>query len=199
MIDKAKALLTWRSHAITKAEKTKGALLEDLTTMSISSEQYADAIALTDLCIKKQSDAKKHIEGLTSALLTYVFSEPVKFSLDPVMDSEGKNITGLTPRISIEGASRHFSKEGGGATNLMSFAIRIACLLLKPELSPVLLLDEPNVNLDHDKQERLVEFLLDLTDKKELQIISISHGVHTLPEVYRFSKSKGKTKVKRVA
>lgn len=198
MVDRAADLLKWHERALKEADKTKKQLTAQIEAKEQSITKYADAIALADVCIQRQADVKKHIETLASALLTHVFQEPIKFMLEQVTDSDG-NLTGLTPMIVEEGVARPYAKQGGGATNLMSFAIRIACLLLKPELSPVLFLDEPNVNMDVDKQERLVEFLLDLVNHHPLQIIAVTHGQHVFQEVYRFSKTGGKTKIKKVS
>lgn len=194
----ARTKLEWRSEQLKSLKKTRAGLKAGLEDLAREVIELQDSLAVCDVCIREQVSVKSYIEELTTALLTFVFQEPIRFELTPGYDDAG-NMNSLTPQIDRWGVARGYAKEGGGATNLMSFAIRIACLMLKTELSPILFLDESNLNIDKDKQERLILFLEDLASKKNLQIIAITHSDMLFPQTLRVTIKRKKAKIRVVA
>ncbi len=66
---------------------------------------------------------------------------------------------------------------GGGAVDLASFALRVACLILsRPKRRRLLILDEPLKHLSADYRPAARELLLVLAKEMGLQIILVTHS-----------------------
>jgi len=194
MLDEALELLSWR-----EAERSVHQGLFDTHRQSLKlnekeAEVLGEAILLATAALKSQEDSKTHIETLVTSLMTYVMGEPLALKFEEKLSPE-EEVVGLIPFLIWAETSLPYSQQGGGATNLMSFGIRLACLLLQRDLNPLLLLDEPSMNLDLDRWDRLIEFIEDLASKTGIQIIMISHTPASFTSVYKFKKTKTSVKV----
>ena len=64
---------------------------------------------------------------------------------------------------------------GGGAVDVATFALRVACLTLKKDIQQVLILDEPCKFLSRDLQPRLRPLLEELSTRLGIQFIIVTH------------------------
>lgn len=155
-------------------------------------EDFSKAIELCRACIAEQVSAKEHIEKLATSLLravmhgvwiekgSYGKEDDYEFFLDPVYGGDGA-LNGLNPLILLNGISDAPKNYGDGIQNLISFAIRLAYLLLNPDLSQVLVFDEPMVNLSPFAWRYVVQFLESLQLEVPLQVICITHSGAEFP------------------
>lgn len=146
------------------------------------------AILLCQRCLDEQTDMKKFVESLVTAMLQAVFDPHHSFRFDVQFDEGQGKITGLKPVI-LEGDA--VKRQGGGARNVASLAIRIAFhafLSKRMNLTPFMVLDEQLNNLDADRWPRLVEFLMSAKDVVP-QMCLISHQPFECPRTFRYVKS----------
>ena len=66
-------------------------------------------------------------------------------------------------------------RQGGGVRNVAAFGMRLCFLVLSPNLSQVLVLDEYMNNLTAQNYAKVIEFVEDYQRKENLQLIFISH------------------------
>lgn len=166
---------------------------------------FSKAIDLCRVCIKEQSDARKHIEDIITALLNatlqkmYAEREPdgnvpeYRFVLEPVEDVNGV-LKGLKPKIYKNGQPDDVRRYGGGARNMVSMGHRLTQLLLNPSLSPILMLDEPLSNIA--SWGPIIKFLTDLQMDIPLQVICITHSNAEFPHVVEIWKDGDVSKVR---
>jgi DNA repair exonuclease SbcCD ATPase subunit len=68
------------------------------------------------------------------------------------------------------------TESGGGALEVASFALRLACLLLvRPSARKLLVLDEPFGALDDDRQDRVRDLLAVLSEETGVQFLMVTH------------------------
>ncbi len=70
----------------------------------------------------------------------------------------------------------------------MGFAIQLAFLLIRKDLSPVMILDEPFINLDRVRWELLIEFLQDLQRDISFQLICVTNESIKFPQTFEVTK-----------
>ena len=69
------------------------------------------------------------------------------------------------------------SASGGGAVDVASFALRLACLmLLRPPVRRLLVLDEPYKFLSKEYRPRVRALLEELAKELDLQVIQVTHA-----------------------
>jgi len=170
---------------------------------------FTKAIELCRACIEDQSDAKTHIENITSALLNTVMQSmyaeedftgdlPVyEYKLEPVKDNMDV-VVGLKPTVLKNGIAAAPTKYGGGVRNLISFANRLVYLLLNPELTPVLFMDEALTNVSQSAWAYIVKFVEDLQKDIPLQVICITHSHAEFPKTLQVWKEGDVSRVREM-
>ena len=156
---------------------------------------YSASVNLCRACIQEQSSARVHIERIATALLNGVMQgvhefydltgerPTYEFKLEVVEDESGATV-GLKPMIIKNDIADEPQNYGGGVLNLVSFALRLVYVLLNPNLSQVLILDEPMTNLSPKGWRFVVRFLEDLQRDFPLQIIAITHSGAQFPKTW---------------
>lgn len=154
--------------------------------LDVTIAELASAIELCKLSLKDRTKVKEDIEQLATLMLQALFDEDHRFEFVPVHDNEV--LVGLKPQIYHFDTPNEPRKFGGGVRNVVSFAVRMLFVVLKKELSPIMILDEPFVNLDHEKWQKLIAFIEDLQRDLQIQIIMVTHSGNEFPQTFEVRK-----------
>lgn len=123
-----------------------------------------------------QTHSHRAVAGLVTRCLKAVFGEDsyefrIKFEpkrgkteAELVLVKDGREVS---PTAGV----------GGGVTDVVSFALRLSCLLLsRPARRRLLVLDEPCRHLSRDYQSRVRDLFLVLADECGVQIVFVTHS-----------------------
>jgi ABC-type nitrate/sulfonate/bicarbonate transport system ATPase subunit len=78
------------------------------------------------------------------------------------------------------------------------FLLQAVLVLLLPNTTPLLFLDESFSQVSEEYRPALSQFIRELTERTELQVVLVTHSdefVTDADRVYRFSQQNGVTKV----
>ena len=161
---------------LNKAEFYKELLAETRTNLGLAEQAYRDALKAREVinivAKETQQQLEMRITNIVTMALAAVFPDPYEFKLvfnerrnqteaDLLLVRDGEE---LSP---VEGA-------GGGVLDVVSFALRIAVLLMSNHRR-VIILDEPFRHLSADLQSKASEMMKMLSDKLGIQFIMVSH------------------------
>lgn len=138
-------------------------------------------ILLQKTSVFAREQAKKQIEGLTTNCLQYIFDSNIEFQIE-IEELYGKPnaefyvITKDNNTI-IKTKPQH--SRGGGIVDIISIALRIAFLQLhKPEIDGPIILDEPAKHVSEEYIFNVADFLKQVSEMFNRQIIMVTHNVH---------------------
>lgn len=161
---------------LNKAEFYKELLADTRTNLGLAEQAYRDALKAREVinivAKETQQQLEMRITNIVTMALAAVFPDPYEFKLvfnerrnqteaDLLLVRDGEE---LSP---VEGA-------GGGVLDVVSFALRIAVLLMS-NYRRVIILDEPFRHLSADLQSKASEMMKMLSDKLGIQFIMVSH------------------------
>lgn len=179
---------------------TKKARQEDLEDQITRTEE---AITLARYCVRERAKVKDDIEQLVTSMIQSIFGPEFRFELEETFKDDLPY--GYKPLIWEDDNPDDPSDQGGGIRNITGLGIRLVFLLLlaqTPEnpdgLAPILLLDEPNVNLDSDKWPKWVEFMQSLQKDVDLQLVAITHSGTEFPDTFVVRKPGNVSLVERL-
>ena len=147
--------------------------------------------------LKTQQQLQYHVSNITSLALEAVFSDPYELVVEFV---ERRNKTECDLWFQRDGERvKPLLAAGGGAVDVASFALRVACWsMYRPRSRNVLVLDEPFRYLSTDLLPKAAEMLKQISDKLGLQILMITHSEELAQEadrMYRISYCQGVSSV----
>lgn len=170
------SLLEIQATHVQKAEFYKELLRNTRTDLEYAEQAYRDALKAREVIniVAKETEQQleMRITNIVTMALAAVFPDPYEFKLvfnerrnqteaDLLLVRDGEE---LSP---VEGA-------GGGVLDVVSFALRIAVLLMSG-YRRVIILDEPFRHLSADLQSKASEMMKMLSDKLGIQFIMVSH------------------------
>lgn len=161
--------------------------LEKIEKKLEDKEKYSEVLTQVSLLFQKTSEfareqSKRQIEDTVTKCLQFIFETDIEFLIElsearsvPIAEfyvqsnySEGYSIK-TKPEIA----------RGGGVVDIISLALRIAFLQQnQPILSGPLILDEPGKHVSNDYIFNLGEFLKQLSNIFNRQIIMVTHNPH---------------------
>ena len=159
-----------------RAEYAKSKLLDIQKQLEKAEQDYQNALKAREIINIVAKDTQQQLEmritNIVSMALAAVFPDPYQFKLvfnerrnqteaDLLLVRDGEE---LSP---VEGA-------GGGVLDVVSFALRIAVLLMS-NYRRIIILDEPFRHLSADLQPKASEMMKMLSDKLGIQFIMVSH------------------------
>lgn len=159
-----------------RAEYAKDKLLDTQKQLEKAEQDYQNALKAREIINIVAKDTQQQLEmritNIVSMALAAVFPDPYQFKLvfnerrnqteaDLLLVRDGEE---LSP---VEGA-------GGGVLDVVSFALRIAVLLMS-NYRRIIILDEPFRHLSADLQPKASEMMKMLSDKLGIQFIMVSH------------------------
>jgi hypothetical protein len=115
------------------------------------------------------------ITSIVTKALEAVFDDPYEFCMS--FGTRGDKTLEVSLLLKRDGEEFDpLTATGGGVINVVSFALRIACLLIShPAPDRVLIFDEPFVHLSKDLQIRLRGMLEELSKELQLQFLIVTH------------------------
>ncbi len=150
-------------------EKTKNTFQATLTAQGITQE-IAEAL---------QNQAHAQISSIVSRCLETVFGEEAYSFLINFKQARGKTECellllrkGVPPECAIDA----IDASGGGVVDVVSFALRLACLVLtRPKKRQLLVLDEPFKHLSNEYRPAVRDLLVTLAKELNIQMIIVTH------------------------
>jgi DNA repair exonuclease SbcCD ATPase subunit len=142
---------------------------------------------------ERQGRVVSAIENVTSAGLSSVFGEPIALHLTQVvrarrveMDVTVSTSDGLNTPI--------LDARGGGLAAVTAFLLRLTILLLTNGARRLIVADEPFAHLSREYAPKMAEFLRELCERTDTQILMVSHDDSFVEEadvVVRLSTKHG--------
>lgn len=144
-----------------------------------------DVLDKTNILLQKTSEyareqAKYQIESLVTNCLQYVFDENMEFKIE-ISEAYGKpNAEFYVITNGLETIkTKPEDSRGGGIIDIISLALRISFLQIhKPEVYGPLILDEPAKHVSEDFIFNVSEFLKQVSEMFNRQIIMVTHNNH---------------------
>ena len=142
---------------------------EDSLTYSEEAQRILQTVAAT-----VQQEAHSRIAGVVSRCLEYVFEDPYEFRIE-FEEKRGRTEANLV-FVRNGNVLDPLQASGGGAIDVASFALRLACLVLsRPALRRLLVLDEPFKNLSAAYRPKISSLLGALSAEMGVQILMVTH------------------------
>jgi hypothetical protein len=162
---------------------------EDLSKISALLSTYAD---------ERQAEVQKHFETVVSQGLQQIFDEDLTLSIRNKM--VGRRFETDFILVSHVGdkvlETSILDARGGGVAAVAGFLLQAVLVLLTPNARPVLFLDEVFSQVSENYLPSLSEFIKELTDRTNLQIVLVTHSdvfAEDADASYRFSQTNGIT------
>lgn len=141
-----------------------------------SLQSYDEALtALQEFSAFQQTHLKEKLERIVSAALKSIFEKDYWFVLD---FSRRGTQSQVDFKIRDEYGNEFPLKEahGGGLVVVVAFLMRVIIQLAsRPQLRPIMLLDECFVQVSQEYRERLAMFLKDFVAQEGMQLILVTH------------------------
>lgn len=149
---------------------------------------------------ERQESTQASIESLVTHGLRTIFGPELSFHVVPGVRNNAA-VLDFVVRTRLENGEELdtpvLDARGGGVAAVVGFLLRLVVLLLAPHRQRMLLvLDETFAQLSEDYEGRLAEFLRELVDKTDVQVLMVTHS-HAYSDVadkiYRFRLEAGRT------
>lgn len=159
---------------------------------------------LTAYADKTEKEALEKAQGLATLGMTTVFGEDVRLV---ITQTQRGNLTSadITIASTLEDGTEIqtdvMSARGGGLAAIAGFMLRLTVLLLNPNASKLMVLDETFAQLSEEYEPRLADFMRQLVDKTSIQIILVTHSPaydDVADVAYRLTQANGKTTARRL-
>ena len=158
-----------RDEEKTTLDKARATLQSTLTAQKITQE----------IAEELQNQAHSQISSIVSRCLEAVFGEEAYTFLVKFKQSRGKTeaeLLLLKQGASVEQAIDAIDSAGGGVVDVVSFALRLACLVLtRPKKRQLLVMDEPFKHLSKEYRPAVRDLLLTLSRELNVQMIIVTH------------------------
>ena len=159
-----------------RAEYAKSKLLDTQKQLEKAEQDYQNALKAREIINIVAKDTQQQLEmritNIVTMALAAVFPDPYEFKL---VFSERRNQTEADLLLVRDGEEINpVDGAGGGVLDVVSFALRIAVLLMSG-YRRVIILDEPFRHLSADLQPKASEMMKMLSDKLGIQFIMVSH------------------------
>jgi DNA repair exonuclease SbcCD ATPase subunit len=167
-------------EAFSKRKAKRDVLLAQADALAkkhtVLSTRYDNAlkarIVLQDVAKKTQENLELRISKLVTMALAAVFPDPPAFVTSV---ETRRNQTEIDLLFEVDSArDKPEDSDAGGAMDIASFALRIACWSLNKTRN-TFILDEPFRNLSADLQHKAGEMIKELSTELGIQIIMVSH------------------------
>ncbi len=124
--------------------------------------------------IKTQKQLQYHISDITSLALEAIFEDPYELELEFI---QRRNKTECDIYFSRDGERvKPLDSSGGGAIDVASFALRVACWSLNyPHTRNTIILDEPLKWIDVTLRDKASNMLKEISQKLNIQFIIVTH------------------------
>lgn len=191
------------ARAVLKMGKDLEAEVTDLTTEVETLDRVS--VLLNSLGEEKQREAQETIESLVTEGLQTIFDSTLSFH---IIDASRAKISGIDfiVRTTLDDMvvdTPVMEARGGGLSAVVGFLLRTIVLLLgaSEKSESLLVLDETFAHVSEDYLEALGQFLRQIVDRSNIQILLVTHQnefeAHA-DAVFRFATKDGRTVVSHV-
>jgi DNA repair exonuclease SbcCD ATPase subunit len=164
-------------------------------------QMYEELTALFQtISEERQNDLQNKIQTLVTHGLQTIFGEDISFRI--LTSSHGKLAASDIVVVSTVGGEEVetpvLEARGGGMANVVGFLLRLVILMLTAGARRTIVLDETFAQLSAEYEPLLADFLRELVDKTDIQIIMVTHSTafdDAADVSYRFSLHSGETRV----
>lgn len=144
--------------------------------LEIAENRYNNALKAREIITTVAKDTQQQLEiritNIVTMALAAVFPDPYQFVL---RFTERRNQTEADLLLVRDGEEVNpIDATGGGVLDVVSFALRVAVLLMS-NYRRIIILDEPFRHLSEDLQPKASEMMKMLSDKLGIQFIMVSH------------------------
>jgi hypothetical protein len=177
---------------------------EEVKALEARAEVLDEVVeALNSYADQRQVDLQAKVEQLVTHGLRIVFGEDLEFHLIPGMKGRYQTTDfSIRSRRGEEWIETPvLQARGGGVAAVVGFVLRVILLLLRPNARHILFLDETFAQLSEDYEEPLANFIRELVDRTDVQVVLITHSTayDAVADVaYRLRLEDGVTKVEKV-
>ena len=189
------------ASAVFKSLKSVDKAISELRLRSERLEKIATV--LSSYADERQAAIQGQIEAVVTQGLRTIFGEPMSFRIVNKMVGKRPEIDFLL--VSETGAqpleTAIMEARGGGVAAVAGFLLQAVLVLLLPNTTPILFLDESFSQVSEQYRPPLSSFIRELTERTDLQVVLVTHSdefVTDADRVYRFSQQNGLTKVESV-
>jgi DNA repair exonuclease SbcCD ATPase subunit len=160
-------------------------------------------ILLNSLGEERQLKAQRVIEELVTRGLQTIFDDTLSFHIEQTVRAKTANVD-FYVRTTLDGGvieTPVMEARGGGLAATIGFLLRLVVMLLDKGArhENILLLDETFAHVSAEYLEPLRQFLREIVDKTQVQIVMVTHQpefAEDADKVYRFGTVDGRTVVK---
>src|SRR6185503_2184172 len=156
---------------------------------------------LSSISEDKQREAQIQIESIVTQGLQKIFGPGWSFKLRSSIKAKVSVVDFVVQTVTEEGKvleTPAIDARGAGVASVIGFLLRLVLILLSKKES-LLVLDETFANLSDSYIPRLVEFLREIVDKTNLQIVMVTHEpafAEVADKCYKFTlDNQGMTRV----
>jgi DNA repair exonuclease SbcCD ATPase subunit len=179
-----------RLHMISSDLDTVSRQKEKLTSRSAAIEEV---MAYTQEVAKQtQEQIKFQLEDIVNLALNAVYSDKYKFSV--LIEAKRGGTEARLVLFNENGDELDpMSSTGGGVCDILSFALRIALLIISKN-ERVLIMDEPFKFISKDVKEPAIEIIKRISTDLNVQIICITHDeelIQCSDKVFRVAQKGG--------
>lgn len=132
-----------------------------------------------------REQAKIQIENLVSRCLSYIFEKEMNFKIEiKIKNNNPAAKFFIEEELDIDGEIKSFTYDivdarGGGVVDIVSLALRISFIMLyENSLANIIVLDEPCKHVSEDYIHNVANFINEISEEYNKQIIMISHNAH---------------------
>ncbi|KRQ87011.1 chromosome segregation protein [Caloramator mitchellensis] len=183
--------------------------LKEQNEKLIQIEDELERLRKVKVLLKKTSEfareqSKSQMEYLITQCLQYIFDGNIEFKIElrekaDKIDAEFYVVSNHNGTIV---ATKPQEARGGGVVDIISLAIRVAMMEIhSPKIEGPLVLDEPAKHVSDDYIVNVAEFIKNLSDMFNRQVIMVTHNVHLLENgdyVYRVTLNNGISQVEQL-
>jgi len=193
-VGEARALAVQGKQAVTR--------VDDLERRLTALDQAAEV--LLRFGEQRQAEVVNRVETLVTHGLQTVFGEEMTFHIIAEQKAKAQQYE-FVVRSKIGEATVEtpvMDARGGGVAVVVGFLLRLLLVLLRKDTQRVLVLDESFAQLSEEYVPRLGEFIRELVDSTNVQVILVTHDptfAAYVDTAYRFEQEAGQTRVSSLA
>jgi len=147
-----------------------------LATLSKEQNQFEKAVTVVLAANRYLQERLEYcLSSIVTSALQSVFEEPYEFKF--IFTTRADKTLEARPVLLRNGEEYDpLSATGGGVVDIVSFALRLSCLLISyPTLERIIIADEPFVHVSIDLQSKVREMLEEISEKLGMQFLIVSH------------------------
>lgn len=172
--DKFLILTTKRNEQIKKLEVLNQERSETLKNIDIRVKtiNFVETVASTE-----RNRVKQKIENLITSCLHLVYDDSYSIEFDYGVKANKTSVEIYIIRKCKNGmeVKRTIDGHGGGVADTVALPLKLIVLMNDKKFDKILIADEPGKHLDVDRVEKFAQFIKDISEKLNVQVIISSH------------------------